>query len=203
MAQFNARVPAAKEVVVLNLPLQVMKISPKFIQRTGLLFVGRLMEQDSPNWQGLMWFLQFAWPLVRQKNSSMTLSIVGRYAGNETPIQAEGVRWHGGVENLQPHYDQARLFIAPVFIATGIPLKVLNAVAAGLPVVGTSRMADLLQWPPSALPTANTAIDFAQLILDLYEDELRWVQVQKSSQELIRDNYSIDGFEKNLLKILG
>ena len=70
-------------------------------------------------------------------------------------------------------------------------------------MLGTGREAELLQWPPSALSTANTAIDFAQLILDLYEDELRWVQVQKTSQALISDSYSVEGFKKNLLKILG
>jgi glycosyltransferase involved in cell wall biosynthesis len=203
MDHFRASVSLEKQVTVLNLPLQIESNTPTFQERSGLLFVGRLMEQTSPNWLGLMWFLESVWPLLRETNSHMTLTIVGRYVGDSPPVEIEGVRWVGGADNLQPYYDQARLFIAPVFIATGIPLKVINAVAAGVPVVGTERMAELLQWPSSALPVSSTALGFAQAISATHDDFLCWSDVRKASQELIRTQYSVDGFRKSLLKILG
>lgn len=49
MAQFRATLPKEKQVVVLNLPLQIKLNTPSFNKRSGLLFVGRLMEQTSPN----------------------------------------------------------------------------------------------------------------------------------------------------------
>ena len=52
----------------------------------------------------------------------------------------------GRVEELTPLYARARLLIAPTRYAGGIPHKVHEAAAQGVPVVATPLLAAQLDW---------------------------------------------------------
>src|SRR6516165_5151624 len=47
-------------------------------------------------------------------------------------LEALGVRLVGPVADLHPLYDAARVFVAPAHVAAGVPIKILEATAAGL-----------------------------------------------------------------------
>jgi glycosyltransferase involved in cell wall biosynthesis len=192
-----------KQVFELNLPLSVVQNTPEFKDRHGLLFVGRLQEKNSPNAQGLRWFIETVWPLIRAKNSTITLTVIGIHHPDMNTFEQEGIRWVGRVKHLQPYYDRARVFIAPVFLASGIPLKILNAVAGGIPVIGTEKMAELLQWPPNALPVANSKTGFADAVLNLYENSFSWNLTRNASKALVEEHYSVAKFKANLKSLLG
>ncbi len=44
---------------------------------------------------------------------------------------------HGYVPDLEPYYQQAAIFIAPLLAGSGIRVKILEAMARGIPVVTT------------------------------------------------------------------
>jgi len=200
---FKVYSPDNKDIYELNLPLTVVQNTPDFADRHGLLFIGRLLEQDSPNSQGLMWFLNSVWPLIRARKPHIALTIIGYYHADMRTLYIDGVNWIGSVDNLQPYYDRARVFIAPISLASGIPLKILNAAAGGIPVVGTERMRELLQWPTTALPSQNTDIGFAKEVLDLHENHAKWSLTKNTCQALIKDHYSVEKFKANLNGLLG
>ena len=54
----------------------------------------------------------------------------------------------GPIGNLRPLYERARLVVAPTRFAAGLPLKVIEAAAHGVPVVCSTLLAGQLRWRP-------------------------------------------------------
>jgi glycosyltransferase involved in cell wall biosynthesis len=74
----------------------------------------------------------------------------------------------GSVPEVEPFLWQSAVAVAPLFVARGMQNKVIEAIAAGLPVVVTSQVADGL--PTEALPAcfvAGAADVFAREVLRL------------------------------------
>ena len=84
---------------------------------------------------------------LRERLPGCEIVVVGRNE-NEALSSArdDGVRFAGAVDDLFPFYDAARVFVAPTRFSAGVPLKILEAAAHGLPVVATDLLRDQLGW---------------------------------------------------------
>jgi glycosyltransferase involved in cell wall biosynthesis len=105
---------------------------PKF------LFVGSFAHR--PNRSAAKFLVDKVWPLVAQYAESGQLLLAGR--GSRAFIRALGdedprIRALGFVEDLSPLYRECRLFVAPLTEGGGIKIKILEAMAHGIPVVTT------------------------------------------------------------------
>lgn len=99
---FRARTKAP--VHVINHPVISTRSAPPFAARTGFLFVGRLLEQAAPNWQGLSWFVRECWPQVRASLPDATLTVVGHLNPDHADLKAANVRLEGPARDLRPYY---------------------------------------------------------------------------------------------------
>ncbi|MFQ3663520.1 MAG: glycosyltransferase [Chloroflexaceae bacterium] len=105
-------------------------------ERAGprLLYVGTV--HYPPNLLGLKWFLNECWPLVHQRFPEARFDVVGRGGEALLPVP-DGVTIHRYVDSLDPYYQQAAVFVVPLFSGSGIRLKILDALSHGVPVVST------------------------------------------------------------------
>ncbi|HEV7455245.1 MAG TPA: glycosyltransferase [Roseococcus sp.] len=171
--------------------------------RRGFLFIGRLMEPEAPNWQGLAWFLRSCWPLVRQALPDAELAVVGLLHPDHAALAAPGVRLVGPVEDLQPFYEAARVFLAPVRIGAGVSIKVVEAAAAGLPVVCTRLIARQLGWQEAgALAAQDDPAELAAEAVALHEDASGWQAMRDRAGELVRRDFSAARFQAALAAAL-
>jgi hypothetical protein len=137
----------------------------------GLLFVGA-MHRDA-NVDAVRHFCRDVLPRVRAEAPAVTLTIAG---GDPTPevsrlATESGVRVTGFVEALEPYYERATVFVAPLRIAGGIAGKTLDALAAGCPVVTTTIGNEGLGATPGVhLLVADTPEDFAAAVARLLRD---------------------------------
>jgi glycosyltransferase involved in cell wall biosynthesis len=176
---------------------------PPWEDRAGFLFIGRLLERDSPNWQGLAWFVADVWPLIRQGLPQATLTVVGRLHPEYRALEAPGVRLVGPVADLRPVYDAARVFVAPVRFAAGVPLKIMEAAGAGVPVVGTALMAQQLDWAPGAeIGTADTPEAFAAAAIGLHQDGSAWAAMSAAALRRVREEHSPTAFAERVREML-
>ncbi len=193
----------AAPVHVLSHPAEPRQDAPGFEARHGFLFVGRLLEQTAPNWQGLSWFLREAWPWIRRQLPDAKLAVVGHLSPAHEELAAPGVRLIGPAEDLRAHYDAARVFIAPIRFGAGIPIKVLEATAAGLPTAGTRLMARQLNWAPGADMAAEDRPDaFAKAAVALHQDETVWLSTRRAATERLRREHGPEGFARGLRRLL-
>lgn len=152
-----------------------------FDDRADLLFVGRLTDDLSPNVDSIQWFVRDIAPRLRALLPGRAdLIVCGRAdAPSLRELAGRGVVFAGEIADLRPYYDRTRVFIAPTRFAAGLPHKVHEAAAHGLPSVVTPLLADQLGWTAGeAVLTGETADAFAQAIAQLYTDPALWSRLR-------------------------
>ncbi len=172
--------------------------------RSGLLFVGAFHASDTPNSDAMHWFVHEVWPLLRNRSPAATrLTIAGFTNPHFRPdwIVAAGVRALGRQDSLQPLYDEAAVFVAPTRFAAGIPIKVIEAAAAGLPAVVSPILAEQLGWEPSrevVVGSVDDPAEFAAACRALLEDASRWVRVQAAARTRVERDATPERFRERL-----
>jgi sugar transferase (PEP-CTERM/EpsH1 system associated) len=153
-----------------------------------VVFTG-VMNYD-PNVEAVTWFVREVWPEVRAARPDARIAIVG--AQPSAAVQAlagDDVLVTGWVPDTRPHLWAAAVAVAPLRRARGVQNKVLEAIAAGVPVAVTPVVSEGL--PPEALPAvmvATTATEFARAVvalLGLAPAARRAIAEQASLQRLL------------------
>jgi sugar transferase (PEP-CTERM/EpsH1 system associated) len=159
---------AAVEVVPIGVALQDLKPRTPPTPEPRVIFCG--VMNYAPNEQGAEWLVRQVWPLVRQRVPRARLDLVGSHpTGRVSRLAADdpSVTVTGSVADVRPHLWRAAIAAAPLRVARGVQTKVLEAIAAGLPVVVTSAVVDGL--PSEALPAclvADSPQQFAAAVVD-------------------------------------
>jgi glycosyltransferase involved in cell wall biosynthesis len=176
-----------------------------FAARRDLLFVGPVRELDSPNGDAVRWFIREIFPLVQERLGRDVKFLV---AGPNSPevteeLRGEAIEFAGKVDDLTELYNRARLFVVPTRFSAGIPLKILETAAHGLPVVATALVADQLGWKhESELLVARDAVEFAAECARLYEDAALWNKLRASSLARVGADNSPAAFSARLRAIV-
>lgn len=101
-----------------------------------IVFTGVLRHQ--PNVDGVIWYLEHVHPLVLQEVPDASVSIVGADPPRSVArFASDTVRITGRVEDVRPYLHDASVAVVPLFSGGGTRIKILEAFAAGVPVVST------------------------------------------------------------------
>jgi sugar transferase (PEP-CTERM/EpsH1 system associated) len=136
---FNERIPGASSAVLRNgIDLTGHQPAPEQAEAGHLVFVG--VMDYYPNVEGCLWFADEILPRVRAAVPEARLTIVGAHPTPEIEALAArpGIEVTGFVDDPRDYLRRAQVSVAPLRIARGIQNKVLEAMAMGLPVVGTT-----------------------------------------------------------------
>jgi len=104
----------------------------------SLVFVGYF--RHSPNVHGIIRFCREILPLIRREIPEVKLSIVGSSPPDEIIRlgKMDNVVVTGWVEDIKPYIARSAVCIAPLWLGTGMRVKILEAWGMGKPVVTTS-----------------------------------------------------------------
>jgi len=194
-----------ENVQILGHAIPVSPTPRTFEQRNGFLFVGPIYEKATPNRDSLIWFLEEVFPEIQAKlGSQVGLTIAGvNESRRVSELVGPSVVITGHLSDLDEFYDSARVFVAPTRYAAGIPHKVHEAVARGVPVVATPLLASQLGWQDGApILVGGNAGEFAAKCVQLYTTEVLWTRLRVSGLERIRTDCSIERFETSLKAII-
>jgi glycosyltransferase involved in cell wall biosynthesis len=197
------RAHGASNVHVLGNALEVRPSTTGFADRSGLVFVGRMAEEDSPNVDSVRWFLHEVWPRW-PKTDRPALTLVGRILpGLAEEFSSQGARITGPVEDIRPFLDVARVFLAPTRFAAGVPHKVLEAAAAGIPVVATPLLVEQLGWTAGRdLRVAVDPLGFTAAINGLLTSPQTWGTVREAALARVREDCSPTQFASTIHQVL-
>jgi glycosyltransferase involved in cell wall biosynthesis len=175
-----------------------------FAARRDLLFVGPCDTPGSPNEDGLRWLAGEVMPRLARQVDGVRVQVAGKCLPQHRELAASaGLSLLGPLDDLTPHYDYARVFVAPTRFAAGLPLKVLEAASRGVPVVATRLVADLLGWSHGVeLMAADGPEGFAAHCRALLEDEQLWCRLRAAALERVRHEHSPQAFEAAVASLL-
>jgi len=127
-----------------------------------------------PNIDGLTWFVRHVYPLIRAARPDVALDLVGArppasfvaLARRDPTISVPGY-----VEDVTPILARAGVFVVPLLAGGGMRVKILNALAQGLPIVSTSIGAEGIAVTPGVdILLADDAPSFAQAVVRVLDD---------------------------------
>jgi polysaccharide biosynthesis protein PslH len=137
-----------------------------------LLFTGTM--DFRPNVDAMRWFTSDILPRLSSHRQDVRLHVVGR-APSSAVLRLAAKRREvvvtGPVEDVRPYFRQSSVFVIPMRIGGGVRLKLLEALAMGVPVVSTTMGAagtGLVNGKEILL--ADTPGQFAREVLRLLEN---------------------------------
>ena len=152
-----------------------------------ILFIGGM--HWPPNLEGVRWFIKEVFPLIQQNVPKAKFTIIGKLPTRDI-INAGGVHAPGFVEDLNPFYDQARLFVVPLLSGGGMRVKILDAWQRALPVVSTAVGAEgLIYSHGKDILIADEPEKFARMVVNLLLDKDTCAQVGSSGRKTVEQNY--------------
>ncbi|MBP7691637.1 MAG: glycosyltransferase [Anaerolineales bacterium] len=92
-----------------------------------------------PNIDGMLWFIREVYPLIRAQVPDVGLDVIGARPPQELlACNGADIAVTGYVPDLPPYLEQAAAFVVPLRAGGGMRVKILEALARGLPLVTTS-----------------------------------------------------------------
>ncbi len=168
-----------------------------------LIFVSGF--QHAPNEDAATWFVKEIFPFVQKRHPSCRLKLVGAGPTRQVKdLASADVEVTGQVseELLKKHYEQADLAVVPLRFGAGVKLKVLEAMALGVPLVTTDVGLQGLADADFA-HGFNTPASFAARIGELLEDPQMATHLIECQYEYIERNYSLEGLAEGLMNKTG
>lgn len=180
----------SKKIVVIPLIYSPEQQEFSFDQRKDLLFVGNFVHP--PNSDALIEYCSRILPLLRKKLPNIKTYVVG---ANSLPLledfAGDDLIFTGYVPNLKSFLDRCKLNVAPLRYGAGTNGKILESLAAGLPVittpVGVEGIAD-----GRGMIVAENPEDFVDGIVRLYYDEVAWNSMSDRGRALIASRFAPD-----------
>jgi polysaccharide biosynthesis protein PslH len=116
--------------------------------RDGLVFVGSMNYHA--NIEAAVDFARDIWPEIRTQFPGLRLTLLGSNPAPAVSALASGpgIEVTGTVPDVRPHYAKAVAAIVPLKTGGGTRLKILEALAAGVPVISTKAGAEGLELTP-------------------------------------------------------
>ena len=147
-----------------------------------------------PNADGIRWFVQEVFPLVRQKMPKTTLTIIGKNPPKDFVRLAEnaqsGVTVTGFVEDLDPYFAKSALMVIPVRAGGGMRVRILESFARGMPIVTTTIGLEGIQAESGKdVLVADSPMDFARSVINLLQDKTLQDKLSINGRRLVENKH--------------
>ena len=200
--QLLAEIPDLDVTVLPNIH-ELSAHVPSFAERRDMLFIGGFTHE--PNVDAVHYFVSDVLPFITRRLGNVRLRIVG----SDMPpavlaLKSGDVDPVGYVADVDPLFEQARVFVAPLRHGAGMKGKVGHALSYGLPVVTTSIGAEGfgLVGGENAL-ISDDPKEFAEMVVRAYSDETLWNRLSTGGRDLIKSRFSEDAASVTLRSLFG
>ncbi len=197
-----------KRIYVVSNGVDINYFNPEVVEpgaaKRLIVFTG-VMDYE-PNHDAMVYCLNDIWPKIKKEIPDAELKIVGRYPRGDLIDLARkkhGVEITGEVKDLRQAVKGAKVFLAPMRIGSGLKNKILEAMAIGIPVVTTNEGAAGIELENGKnCIIAEKAIEIANNVISLINDNSKWRELSKSGRELVISKYSWKSKGEKLSEIL-
>jgi polysaccharide biosynthesis protein PslH len=161
-----------------------------------------------PNADGVRWFLREVFPIVRKSIPEASLTIVGKsppdYLIQSARQNPEWVKVTGYVPDLRPYLASSALVVIPVRAGSGMRVRILDALAFGVPLVTTTvGLEGIDAQHGKQVLVADTAEEFAENVIVLLKDGDLQARLSRNGRHLVEDHYDWKVALKSMNKIYG
>ncbi|MBP1466838.1 glycosyltransferase [Candidatus Chloroploca sp. M-50] len=146
-----------------------------------------------PNVDGVLWFAREVYPLVQREVPGVRFAVVGARPPQSVRRLAEedaSIEVTGYVEDPQPFLKQTAALIVPVRAGGGMRVKILEALARGLPIVSTTiGYEGIALTPGTHLLVGDTPQTFAQALIALLSNPAQGEALARAGRQVAEEVY--------------
>jgi len=156
------------------------------------------------NWKSAVWFIENVLPKVVAQKPYIKFYVIGANPPPQLQKYHDGknVVVTGWLDNPATILGRCQIFVAPLLSGAGIKIKVIEAMAAGLPVVANAvAMQGIPATPGEHYYHAETPDEFALAIVTLMEDEQLRKRFSEKAVQLIQDVFCLERAGDKLISL--
>ncbi len=193
-------------ITVIPIAVDTQKIQPieRRVGSLNILTMGTLYYP--PNADGIRWFIQDVFPLVRRSLPDVKLTVVGKNPPKDFLRFADesqgSIVMTGYVPDLDPYFAESTLMVIPVRAGGGMRVRILEAFARAMPVVTTTVGLEGIQAQPGEdVLVADGPDDFAGAVIRLLNDKALQDRLAINGRRLVERKYDWHITLQNLDKV--
>lgn len=198
-----------EKFVIIPIPIQVdymKRIGSEIKDTINILFLGTLSW--FPNEQGIEWFVDNVIPNLDKVNINYNLYIVGKDPSENLINKCKNkknIKITGYVDDVNVYIEKCDIMIAPIFVGSGMRVKILEGIGKRIPIISTTIGAEGIEVEDKrSILIANKESEFIDSIVALTDKEL-YYKIQVNSEKIFNERYSLEAvkkkYKKNVLDI--
>jgi len=161
-------------------------------KNNSLVFTGSMDWR--PNQDGVQWFTEKIFPVIRTRYPGASFTVVGRnppaYIA-QLPRKHPGVVVTGTVDDVRGYIDQSAVYVVPLRVGGGSRLKILEALSMGKIVVSTTTGAEGLRTEHGEhLLLADTEEQFAKTVCEVIAHPQTYKHLGENGRRLVEEHYN-------------
>lgn len=163
-----------------------------------LLYVGSfryIQNQDA-----IRYLAKRIWPELKQKNPELKIMLVGRDPTAEIKnLKSSSIEIRSDFEDIRNAYELASVLVVPIRAASGTRLKILEAMASGVPVVSTSLGVEGIGAKNNQeVLIADDPKSFVSATIKILEESRLRAKITTAAKKLVEEKFSWDKIAQNL-----
>jgi glycosyltransferase involved in cell wall biosynthesis len=180
--------------------LERFAFSPKAGMDNRLLLLGGMRYQ--PNLDSALYLLNDIMPEIQARIPGVKIDIAGRELWRIKDHAAYGgVEFHEDVSDVLPFFRQSDVLLVPLRYGAGTRIKILEAMAAGLPVVTTPKGCEGIEVRHGEhLMIADTPDEFASAVKRVLDEADLRTSLSRNARKLVEEKYSWEGLIGEMAK---
>lgn len=187
-------VAAGRRLNIRVIPIAVDPDEVSVIERTPgpyILHIGTMYWP--PNIDAVKWFVNRVYPIVRRQRSDVQFDVVGARPPTELLEFNNGdlgINVTGYVKDPRVYQERAAVMAVPLLAGGGMRVKILNALAAGIPIVSTTLGCEGIDVTPGKdILIGDTPDEFATQVLQVLNDPTVGDQLSNNGRKLVEEKY--------------
>ncbi|UCC80220.1 MAG: glycosyltransferase [Candidatus Zixiibacteriota bacterium] len=161
------------------------------VDKEGLVFTGAL--DWHANEDALIYFLNDIYPLILSRKPNLKLTIVGKNPSAKLKTlcgKFASVVLTGRVPDVRPYIFNSEVYIVPLRVGGGTRLKILEAMAAEIPLVSTEIGCEGIKVSHQKnILIADSPSDFSEQVLKILDDEKLGRALTAEAKKTVLEEY--------------
>ena len=191
----------ADEIAIIKNGISEHLLENKFFveKKFDLIFTGNM--NYPPNVAASIYIAKRILPLLDKKVNFLVSGVNPNKS--VLKLKSSKIAITGWVENISESYLQSKIFIAPMFLGTGLQNKLLEAMALGIPCITTTMANTALgAKPEEAILIADNEYEFKTQIERLLNDDFLYKKISENALLFVKTNFSWEKLNEQLTHLI-
>lgn len=165
-------------------------------------FIGAMDWQ--PNINGIEWYLEKVWPMINKEHPKLEFHLAGRNMPSNFYTEGkQNVINHGEVERSLAFISSLDVLVVPLFIASGIRVKIIEAMAMGKLVISTEKgLQGIAAQDSQEVIIANTASQMMKMHNIIMKDSALFEKISSQARSFALDHFDQQKLTDNIIAFI-